>query len=116
MQVAACFLENTAMSSIRGSLEEQLTDEEHNPPIVCQIDGGLVGLGALAKAGKEPGRVCLPDPEVTHANLTRFHWTRRAIETDEEGHTCKKALAPNGTTGCRACWVHPELGINYRSH
>lgn len=68
------------MSSVRNNLELQLDDEDHNPQIVCELDGGLVGLGDLAEAGKEPGRVCLPDPEVTHANLTRFHWTRRAIE------------------------------------
>ena len=29
---------------------------------------------------------------------------------------CVNAPAPDGRTGCRACWVHPELSINYTAH
>ena len=30
--------------------------------------------------------------------------------------TCVDALAPDGKRGCRACWVRPDLRINYVAH
>ncbi|TAL42410.1 MAG: hypothetical protein EPN91_08505 [Salinibacterium sp.] len=33
-----------------------------------------------------------------------------------ETASCTASLAPDGKRGCRACWVHPELRINYSAH
>lgn len=30
--------------------------------------------------------------------------------------TCTLAQGPNNTAGCRACWTHPHLRINYAAH
>jgi hypothetical protein len=45
-----------------------------------------------------------------------YDWDCQAYAVSEESHNCRFALAPDGQTGCRACWVHPELAVNYTKH
>lgn len=33
-----------------------------------------------------------------------------------EEHSCVASTAPDGKKGCRACWVHPELRVQYSAH
>ena len=33
-----------------------------------------------------------------------------------EEHSCTASKAPDGKRGCRACWIHPELSVQYSSH
>jgi hypothetical protein len=54
-----------------------------------------------------------PDP--------RYTWDCRAYATDDQGHTCRNAVAPPGFggpdgTGCRACWIAPDEIVNYTLH
>jgi hypothetical protein len=54
-----------------------------------------------------------PDP--------RYTWDCRAYATDDQGHTCRNAVAPPGFggpdgTGCRACWIAPDETVNYTLH
>lgn len=30
--------------------------------------------------------------------------------------TCSLAMGPNNSKGCRACWTHPQLRVNYAAH
>ena len=51
----------------------------------------------------------------------RYDWSCRAYATDDQKHTCRRAVAPPGMggphgTGCRACWVAPGEIINYALH
>lgn len=33
-----------------------------------------------------------------------------------EEHSCIHSKAPDGKVGCRACWIHPELRVQYSAH
>jgi hypothetical protein len=52
----------------------------------------------------------------------RYDWDCRAYATDDKKATCRKAVAPPGAgdpktgKGCRACWLFPELRVNYSLH
>lgn len=54
-----------------------------------------------------------PDP--------RYTWNCQAYATNDQKHTCRKAVAPPGLggpdgKGCRACWLAPNEIINYTLH
>lgn len=44
-----------------------------------------------------------------------FDWDCKAYES-AKGPSCRGASDPKGRIGCRACWVNPELRINYTLH
>jgi len=44
----------------------------------------------------------------------RADWNCQVYGADET--SCTHAMAPDGKKGCRACWLHPELSVNYTSH
>lgn len=52
----------------------------------------------------------------------RYDWDCRAYATDDKKATCRKAVAPPGMgdpktgKGCRACWMLPQLRVNYSLH
>lgn len=51
----------------------------------------------------------------------RYTWDCRAYATDDQKHTCRKAVAPPGVgaadgKGCRACWIAPGEIVNYSLH
>lgn len=51
----------------------------------------------------------------------RYTWDCRAYATDDQKHTCRKAVAPPGVgskegKGCRACWIAPDEIVNYSLH
>lgn len=51
----------------------------------------------------------------------RYTWDCRAYATNDQGHTCRKAVAPPGLggpdgKGCRACWLAPREIVNYSLH
>lgn len=45
-----------------------------------------------------------------------YDWDCQAYNTDSDKVTCREAEAPDGGKGCRACWKHPELEVNYTLH
>ena len=53
---------------------------------------------------------------------SRYDWDCRAYATEDKTATCRKAVAPPGMgdpktgKGCRACWLMPELRVNYSLH
>lgn len=44
-----------------------------------------------------------------------FEWNCPAYDGAKD-HSCTAAKAPGGKPGCRACWVHPDMTINYKLH
>jgi hypothetical protein len=50
-----------------------------------------------------------------------YHWQCQAYAGAEK-HSCRGAMSPptdqnpEGTLGCRACWVFPLMAINYKKH
>ncbi len=46
----------------------------------------------------------------------RFDWSCRTYAILDDAHSCRNALAPDGKIGCRACWLHPDLRVNYTTH
>jgi len=46
----------------------------------------------------------------------RYDWGCQTYSILDSEKTCRDALAPNGKRGCRACWLHPELRVNYTTH
>lgn len=47
---------------------------------------------------------------------TRYDWACQTYAIGISSPSCKNALAPNNVIGCRACWLNPELRINYTTH
>lgn len=51
-----------------------------------------------------------------------YHWDCQAYASRGEDHSCRSAKSPppeaggDGGTGCRACWLHPGLSVNYTKH
>lgn len=46
----------------------------------------------------------------------RYDWACRTYAIEEGKKDCQQALAPDGTIGCRACWIYPNLRVNYTVH
>lgn len=46
----------------------------------------------------------------------RYDFGCRAYAVVDAAKSCNKATAPDGKTGCRACWVRPDLRIQYSAH
>lgn len=44
-----------------------------------------------------------------------FDWDCKAYAV-EKGPSCRGAKNPKNQTGCRVCWKHPELRVNYTLH
>ncbi len=45
-----------------------------------------------------------------------FEFQCGTYAAEKGSKNCLSARAPDGHVGCRACWVHPTLSINYTSH
>lgn len=45
-----------------------------------------------------------------------YAWDCQTYATTEKGHTCRAARAPDAPEGCRACWLHTDLSVNYTRH
>jgi hypothetical protein len=65
------------------------------------------------RAQRFPAKTTGPDP--------RYTWNCQAYATDDQGHTCRKAVAPPGYggpdgKGCRACWIATDEIVNYSLH
>jgi hypothetical protein len=45
-----------------------------------------------------------------------YNWNCQTYSVVNEAHNCRNAIAPDGSIGCRACWVRPELVVNYTEH
>lgn len=45
-----------------------------------------------------------------------FEWNCPAYNSANAKHSCTAAKAPDDDEGCRACWIAPDLTINYKLH
>jgi hypothetical protein len=46
-----------------------------------------------------------------------YDWDCQAYAVNDEAHTCRHALAPDGKPGCRACWrFGADATVNYTLH
>jgi hypothetical protein len=45
-----------------------------------------------------------------------FDWECQAYAVNDDGKTCRNALAPDGQEGCRMCWVQPDREPMYVLH
>jgi hypothetical protein len=46
-----------------------------------------------------------------------YDWDCQTYSVVDQSHSCRNAKAPNGKTGCRACWVNgADLRVNYTAH
>lgn len=46
----------------------------------------------------------------------RYDWQCGTYAIQDDAHSCRNAIAPDGQVGCRACWVRPDLRVNYTAH
>ena len=46
----------------------------------------------------------------------KYDWRCPTYSVAEGSKSCSNATNPDGGTHCRACWVKPELRINYLAH
>lgn len=46
----------------------------------------------------------------------RYDWPCQTYRLVSDEHNCLDAIAPDGQRGCRACWLRPELRVNYTTH
>lgn len=54
-------------------------------------------------------------PEGPKVTSGEYDWDCQAYAS-EKGKTCRNAKAPDGKVGCRACWKHDDLEVNYTLH
>lgn len=52
--------------------------------------------------------------EVDPVKTGKADWICPAYQHD--GHTCAGAGGPKGEKDCRACWIHVDMSVSYRSH
>lgn len=45
-----------------------------------------------------------------------FDWDCQAYAVEDTKKTCRHAMAPDGSVGCRACWSRSDLVVNYTLH
>jgi hypothetical protein len=57
-----------------------------------------------------------PDGATPHSVDPRYDFGCGTYKIVDDAHSCRNALAPDGKIGCRACWIHPELRVNYTTH
>jgi hypothetical protein len=69
---------------------------------------GTTVYGDRHKPQDMSGDVIEPNP--------MFDWDCKAYQTDNDKVTCRDAVAPDGERGCRACWKHPEMVVDYTLH
>lgn len=67
-----------------------------------------------AKAGYAAGSTVVADGS-KHPGEDPFDWDCKAYES-KFGPSCRGAIAPDGKQGCRACWEHTDMIINYTLH
>ncbi len=46
----------------------------------------------------------------------RYDWDCRTYAIGKSEPSCREAEAPDGQEGCRACWLRPDLRVNYTTH
>jgi hypothetical protein len=56
------------------------------------------------------------DVKAQGAREGAFDFDCQTYAVDDESHTCRHAVAPDGKVGCRACWVRRDLITNYTLH
>lgn len=89
------------------------------PTTVIKAENNLGMAPALeeyvySKAQRVAPATTGPDP--------RYDWNCQAYAVDDKKHTCRKAVAPEGfgaeqtSKGCRACWLLPDVTVNYTLH
>lgn len=73
---------------------------------------GTTVYGDAAKPSMGPFQG--PDPSQP------FDWDCQAYQTDNDKVTCRDAMPPGGKRdsdrGCRACWKHPDVVVDYTLH
>lgn len=66
-----------------------------------------------------------PDPSVIRADTgkpmlvgdgTKFNHQCGVYDLKKGNKQCPQAIAPDGKVGCRACWMRPDLAVNYVVH
>lgn len=59
-----------------------------------------------------------PSPPAGSEAKEFYDWSCQVYAKDEklEAKNCRAAKSPEGSRGCRACWIHPAMRINYTLH
>lgn len=83
----------------------------HNHGMASELTRALTGNFAKVEAARDRA----------NGHDTRFEWTCQTYAIDMRGgsdlsHSCEDAVAPDGKKGCRMCWTHPQLRVNYTTH
>lgn len=76
------------------------------------------GLGDYAPVAKNlSGGTSVLKPEDAAATKgVKYNHQCGVYDLAKGNKTCVSALDPDGIPGCRACWVRPDLRINYVAH
>ena len=67
---------------------------------------GTTAIYKFDDAGSEHG----------HSRDPRYDWQCQTYSILDDAHSCQNALSPDGQVGCRACWIRPDLRVNYTAH
>lgn len=79
--------------------------------------GGTTALYKFddANAGRPPMAQLMARGEPPSVD-PRYDWPCQTYQILDDSHSCQNALAPDGKIGCRACWLYPQLRVNYTAH
>jgi hypothetical protein len=82
--------------------------------VLSSLDSIKPGIQGAVLVESERGRRGLP--VLKSAGEGYFDWQCGVYALNAGDKTCAKALGPDGKVGCRACWVQPQLRVNYVVH
>lgn len=86
------------------------------PNFVIRPSAYHLGDYAPAASGLAGGTSVLTPEDSAAAKGVKFDHQCGVYDLAKGKKTCVDALNPEGAKGCRACWVRPELRINYVAH
>jgi hypothetical protein len=76
------------------------------------------GIGDYAPAAEPMAKgtsVLVPD-DAKESRGVKYDHQCGVYDLKKGNKTCVDALGPDGERGCRACWVRPDLRVNYVAH
>ncbi len=83
----------------------------NDPPPAADLGPGWTAWSVVYAPEQKP--FVTPGP---HPNPAAYNWDCQAYMVKGDKHNCRRAEAPDGEPGCRACWLNPDQSINYTLH
>lgn len=103
-------------TQFKGDFKDFWATAKLPPNFVIRPSGYHVGDPAPMTPGLAAGTSVLDEDESKIGRGEKFDHQCGVYDLAEGDKTCVEAVDPDGNIGCRACWVRPDLRVNYVAH